>query len=150
MSFFNTGCIEDKCAGLICYNEGVCVEGTCACMQGYEGDQCTTKWYEKFEGEWQATEKDKKGNVLNSYKINVIPTESPDTFLLLNIASYIDTVKCSRSTFLSFKIFDKGLTDTTALQGGDAQISENLSTVSGVYNTVKYDQTTTVLFTWAR
>jgi hypothetical protein len=43
---------EDKCADVNC-NFGTCVEGTCQCDEGYEGDDCSIASNEKFLGDWE-------------------------------------------------------------------------------------------------
>lgn len=147
---FNTGCIDDKCGAIVCNNDGVCVDGSCSCLQGYEGEQCNDQWYEKFEGKWNTTETDKHGNILNKYQIEIVSSSFPDTFYLLNFAARVDTLKCYRGAFLKFIAPEKTLTDTTIVQGSETQISQDLSTLSGVYTTVKDDISTTVSFTSTR
>jgi len=34
-------CSKDPCAGNLCRNDGVCVDGTCNCLEGFEGADCS-------------------------------------------------------------------------------------------------------------
>ncbi|MBL6876455.1 MAG: hypothetical protein ISR01_06650 [Chitinophagales bacterium] len=45
-------CNKDKCADLNC-NFGTCVEGSCECDEGFEGDDCSVASNEKFLGDWE-------------------------------------------------------------------------------------------------
>lgn len=33
-------CVDDPCDGILCYNDGYCVDGTCECPLGYTGEDC--------------------------------------------------------------------------------------------------------------
>ncbi len=37
-----TGSCTDKCCGVVCASTGVCVDGKCACQDGYSGVDCGT------------------------------------------------------------------------------------------------------------
>ena len=34
------GCVDDPCDAVFCYNDGICVDGTCECPLGYIGEDC--------------------------------------------------------------------------------------------------------------
>lgn len=140
------GCIEDNCTSVRCQNEGVCVQGVCSCLQGYEGDECDIQWYEKFQGAWTIAEIDRKGTVLKEYAIKVISAGSPDTLLLLNLGDEVDTVKCSRRAYHMFSIPEKDIVEGSRLSGGEAEIYDDGKSLKGIYSTVKNDVTTTVSF----
>jgi len=76
----STGCIDDKCTAILCKNEGVCVDGACACAYAYEGESCEKQWYEKFAGKWTAVERDKAGVIQSQYEVNAIYGLSADSF----------------------------------------------------------------------
>lgn len=143
-----SACIEDLCNGKICQNDGVCVRGECACLQGYEGEECQLEWKDKFVESWYVLETDKKGNQTNQYGINTIETVAPDTFYLLNLANNIDTVVCYRAAFLKFAMIGKDLPDSVTLQSGDGTLSAETGKVSGVYTTSRAGISNTVYFTW--
>jgi len=51
-----TACKEDKCKGIVCAYGGVCNEGRCLCLPGYEGVQCETINRDRYKGVWQVAE----------------------------------------------------------------------------------------------
>ena len=48
-------CTEDPCDNTICQNDGVCIEGDCDCLPGFEGDQCELLTSEKITGNFTVT-----------------------------------------------------------------------------------------------
>lgn len=50
---FYTSC-TDPCKDVTCLNAGTCVDGTCNCASGYDGDDCGTEIRAKFKGSWSA------------------------------------------------------------------------------------------------
>jgi hypothetical protein len=50
-------CNRDKCKTIVCSNGGVCNGGSCTCVLGYEGPDCSTRSRDKFIGIWNVTEK---------------------------------------------------------------------------------------------
>jgi len=145
-----TGCIEDKCTGIQCMNEGVCVRGKCACTFGYEGDLCDEQWYQKFEGKWQVSETDKKGAVLRQYDVEVIYGGAPDTFRLLNLADTVDTVICVREAYRTFTILEKAVNDSFKVQSTQSVLSDDGRKVTGLYSLSQKDVITSVGYSWTR
>ena len=45
-------CTEDKCKDVTCDNGGACVDGTCECADGYEGETCQTETRAAFFGNY--------------------------------------------------------------------------------------------------
>ena len=43
-----TSCHKDKCKDVVCLNKGVCDNGKCFCLTGYEGPRCDTLSRNKF------------------------------------------------------------------------------------------------------
>ena len=57
MVTFMTSCEEeDPCETVTCENGGTCIDGTCDCPDGYEGDDCSLEWVTKFLGTNMATQ----------------------------------------------------------------------------------------------
>lgn len=56
MVTFMTSCEEDKCEGVTCQNDGVCIDGTCDCPDWYTGTNCETATRTKFLGDYTGTE----------------------------------------------------------------------------------------------
>lgn len=52
---FYTSC-TDPCKDVTCLNAGTCVDGTCNCASGYEGDDCGTEVRAKFKGTWNVSD----------------------------------------------------------------------------------------------
>lgn len=46
----------DSCEGITCQNDGNCVDGSCYCPSGFEGEFCENKWLSRFIGNWEVTE----------------------------------------------------------------------------------------------
>jgi hypothetical protein len=54
--FMAVGC-QDPCKNVPCVqNQGFCVEGTCYCNDGYQGDSCSLGFNAKFVGTYSATD----------------------------------------------------------------------------------------------
>jgi len=51
-----TACSGDKCKGIVCAYGGLCNDGACECLPGYEGVQCETINRGRFEDVWQVKE----------------------------------------------------------------------------------------------
>ncbi len=51
-----TACNNDKCQAIACASGGVCEEGRCTCLPGYEGYQCETETRQRYVGNWKVTE----------------------------------------------------------------------------------------------
>ena len=52
-----TSCTKkDKCEDVTCQNGGSCVNGSCNCPEGWEGNNCQTASSAKFKGFYQATD----------------------------------------------------------------------------------------------
>jgi hypothetical protein len=49
---FMTSCKSDPCKNTSCGTNGICADGTCLCSDGYEGNNCETKWQTKFIGKY--------------------------------------------------------------------------------------------------
>lgn len=143
------GCITDKCGSVLCRNEGVCVEGACACAYGFEGELCESKWYDKFNRAWTAAEMVKTDTVRN-YPLNILPGNSPDTFYILGMAQSIDTVLCTRKSYRVFTLHERILPDSSKMSGGEGEYSLETGYVTGMYSFNKQDVITPVRFTWSR
>lgn len=145
-----TGCIDDKCTAILCKNEGVCVDGSCACAYAYEGDSCEKQWYEKFAGKWTAVEKDKAGVIQSQYEVNAIYGLSADSFFILGFADIPDTVICTRKAYNTFTLLPRKRAGGDSLQGGEAIFYDETNKVTGLYSFANAGVTTNVSFTWSR
>jgi hypothetical protein len=51
---YNDSTLIRPCDNVICLNGGTCKNGLCFCPAGFEGNDCETKWNEKFIGKYIA------------------------------------------------------------------------------------------------
>lgn len=141
------GCISDNCTAIRCQNEGVCVQGACACAYGYEGELCNGKWYDNFNRQWTAVET-VNNDTVRTYPLNITPGNSPDTFYVLGMAQLVDTVVCTRKAYRVFTMHERILPDSTKMSGGDGVYNPESGIVTGLYSFSKGDVITNVRFTW--
>jgi len=76
--FFGCG---DPCDDVECLNNGVCIEGTCDCTEGYEGLNCENEIREPFIGRWATEMFNCDGDI---FPTAIILSRSPDSVLELN------------------------------------------------------------------
>lgn len=73
---------EDECAGVVCENNGTCIDGTCACVAGYYGDNCEKKAISRYLGTWaveQTVVTSTDTSKVNSKEdYNIVISEHPD------------------------------------------------------------------------
>lgn len=81
-----TSCKEEKCKSIVCAYDGTCNEedGSCACINGYEGERCETATRDKFKGVWSVTE---DGTLSNPafYAVSVENGTNIDEVMIRNI-----------------------------------------------------------------
>lgn len=58
MLLLSPACDRNSCNNVVCNDSpnSVCLDGQCACQQGYEGDFCDILSYEKYIGNYQVSE----------------------------------------------------------------------------------------------
>ena len=80
-----TSSCKDPCKDINC-NNGVCLEGTCLCDDGFEGVNCDQRERAKFVGTW--TGPLDCGGMLGSNEATIIVSEDPsaDNGLLFELA----------------------------------------------------------------
>lgn len=144
-AIFWVGCIQDKCGSVRCKNEGVCVTGTCACKSGFEGEFCDRGWHEKFSGQWRVEERDRGGNLLDTYSIYTT-FYTVDTFLLNNFRDTSNRIVCVKKYYKTFTMLNTKLPGRDSLFGGEAVLNDD-ATVSGIYSYKADSLDRTVLFT---
>jgi hypothetical protein len=87
-------CNRDKCKAIVCAHNGVCNDGRCTCLTGYEGPNCETVAREKFLGNWSVYEKGSTTNAAQ-YPITIEPTgpstEAPVNVVIRNFYNYFLT-----------------------------------------------------------
>lgn len=63
----------DKCKDTNCQNDGICHDGKCTCLYGYEGDHCETIIREKMTGKYQGRYTCADSNNINGYLVQIKP-----------------------------------------------------------------------------
>lgn len=82
-----SSCNTDKCKDVVCQNDGVCLEGTCDCAVGYEGQFCDTKANAKFAGTWTVNETC-GGVVGTAYPVIISANTDPSTVTMKDLGNY--------------------------------------------------------------
>jgi len=98
-----TGCVEDPCADVICFNDGTCneVDGSCdcvgnftgsdcdSCVEGFEGVDCDVAITAKFTGTYDVIETcDSDPNTVYEYEAVIAP--STDNTAGITIANFFE------------------------------------------------------------
>lgn len=143
-------CVPDNCKDVICEHEGVCVNGKCSCLYGYEGDSCEDIWYQKFTGEWTATDDSIPPSSISQYPVVVSNKRTLDTLYIYDLAEIFDTVFATRESYLSFVMKERKLNDDTVLVSGTGIVDEQTGIVTGKYSLKLVDKTVNVNYSWVR
>lgn len=83
----------DKCAGIVCQNNGSCVEGVCDCTAGYTGEFCQNKAIEPYIGKWSVSQEIVSRNdkpltgEISNYVMNI--TEDPSYVTVLHFGGFM-------------------------------------------------------------
>jgi hypothetical protein len=96
-------CSKDTCNGVVCQNGGICDDGRCVCMVGFEGNRCQTPSRDKMIGNYNGGDScSKVGERGYSIRLLVSPTNKAQMVLrnILNIAD--DSAMCNMAGIDSF------------------------------------------------
>lgn len=80
-----SSCNEDKCKAIVCAYGGVCSDGMCLCLSGYEGNQCETITRTRYLGVWNVTE---DGTYSNATQYPLSIEGSPDKITEIRIKNF--------------------------------------------------------------
>lgn len=72
----------DPCKDIICKNDGVCEEGTCNCLPGFQGEHCEQRWQEKYEGVWAA--QDSSDGRFTTFTVTIRPSLTLHTAIVMD------------------------------------------------------------------
>lgn len=124
-----SSCIPDHCKDTVCNNGGVCVDGNCSCLNGYEGINCSEIWNERFIGSWNTTDVSQT-DITDTlkYTASIVSNGSPSQFMVLNLGNAYDSILCKRTSYSAFTIFSNQIIDSTVtIQSG-----------SGYYDSIQH------------
>ncbi len=128
------GC-RDKCQRLECVN-GSCVEGVCACSDGYEGGLCETPVSEKFDGTYAVDEDCTAG--FDNYDLRIIPNASvPEQIRITGLWEKNDTITGTiDATGVSFNIERQSLGNVQVTGSGTSDpFGNSIALDYQIYNT---------------
>lgn len=83
----------DSCAGVICQNNGVCIQGECDCTAGYTGPNCENKANAPYIGKWAVNQEvvSTNGNPVSgmntSYQMEI--AEDPSGVTVLRLSGFM-------------------------------------------------------------
>lgn len=144
-------CIKDQCAATVCRNGGVCVNGQCACPAGYEGVDCSSKWNEKFAGDWQASDNFLKDSLHRFYTIHISQDTARDSFYISGFADTLNGIQCVRNSLYKFAFRpDQKIDSVLTIKSGNGTMDADGRKVTGMYSFQRKDTIITSSFTWAR
>ena len=92
-----SSCTPDKCKAIVCAYGGVCNNGACSCVTGYEGTQCETVARDKFLSKWTVFE---KGSAVNAaqYEVTIGPGQNIADVIIYNFNNSVPFVNAYIST----------------------------------------------------
>lgn len=82
----------NKCEGVVCENNGACIDGSCSCTLGYSGDNCEKKSIKPYIGKWRVSQKvttsTNNSNVGTSKTYDMVISEDADGVTILRIHGF--------------------------------------------------------------
>lgn len=144
-----TSCKQDKCKAIACAYGGVCDDGVCKCLPGYEGANCETITRSKFLGSYQVHE---MGTITVDRQYAMAIEADPDInyVQLKNIYNYFtgptirasvkgDTMIIPNQQVLGKVIFGKGYIYSTNGYGSGSVITMKYEVVDSANNLIVDD-----------
>ncbi len=150
---FFPSCIQDRCSSTVCSNGGVCVDGNCSCLNGYEGAHCEKVWNERFLGNWNSVDviKGDESGYRLKYTISISPNGRADQFVINNLANGINGVLCRRKSHYEFVIAEEQRPDSViTIKSGNGVLDSFGQKVTATYTMQIGNTTGTYNLTWTR
>lgn len=146
-----TSCIKNKCNGKVCLNGGVCVDGACACVIGYEGDICATAWSQKFSGDWNSDDTYIKDTSHTHFHYQVTITGTADSFQVSGLSDSLNDIICKRESLNTFSMKPLQILkpdSSVIIASGNGSLENGI--VKGIYSLRLKDTTITANFKWSK
>ncbi len=152
-----TSCSKpDKCKAIACANGGVCIDGVCKCLPGYQGPNCDTVSRDQFIGLYEVTETGTVTTISRNYAIALEADPADVTAVRIkNLYNYFfpqfvkgvidgDTITIPNQQLMGKVVFGKGYIYYTPQYGSGpvAAISmryEVIDTAAGAHTAGKVD-----------
>ncbi len=83
----------NACTGIVCQNNGICLDGKCDCTSGYTGEFCQDKAIAPYIGRWRVTQEIVSRNgqpvsgMTTTYETTI--TEDPSGVTILNFSDFM-------------------------------------------------------------
>ena len=144
--------MPDHCKDTVCANGGLCVDGMCSCLNGYEGDDCSEIWNGRFLDEWTALDKVQgRADTSLPYSLSLIANGRPDQFLVLGLRGNIDSVLCRRQSYFGFTILENQVIDSVStIRSGSGVLDTSGALIAASYTIAWGDSLQTYQVSWAR
>ena len=126
-------CKQDNCKAISCAYGGLCNDGVCKCLPGYEGTNCETITRKRFVALWSVKE---QGTVtpLRQYPLGIENDTSVTVVLIRNLYNYFngqkiranvqgDTLIIPNQQLMGKIVFGKGYIHSTTAFGLNSAIS---------------------------
>ncbi len=153
-SLLYPSCVKDNCGDVVCDNDGLCVDGYCACLTGYEGAQCETRWHEKFAGAWYNEEliaDSANETVSRSYRLVIRAEDSAGIFFADSLAGFAVPVICEISGRYRFNFRVQSYHDSSFyIEGGQGLLDTLTGQVTGGYTYRLHNQRYSSEMKWTR
>ncbi len=121
-----TACHKDKCVNVTCLNKGVCDNGRCSCVTGYEGERCEELSRTKFIATFNGYDLCNINNLNQYHQYPILFTAIPLKPLEFQMKNFLenpdDSASCTMRTTDSFTF-----------------IGSNNGTTFGGYGTLRKD-----------
>ena len=149
--FLFASCMPDHCKDTVCDYGGVCIDGHCSCLNGYEGAKCDELWNARFLGNWNSKDKVVGGELTTEYEISLVSNGDPSQFLLMNLGNGVDSVLCRRKGYYEFAMLEGQNPDSnTMIASGSGVIDTTGKTVTAKYTIQTEDTTLSYNMTWTK